>query len=353
MDALTTERLRLRPFRRNDLDAFVTYRSDPTTARYQSWVPPFPRERAVADIESFVAMAGPADNEWYSLVIADPLTDTVMGDLVMQMQSGCRTAEVGYNLATEYRGKGYATEALGRLLTYLFDEVGITRAQASMHPDNFASMRVVEQCGFLYEGTSRRSYWVGDDCTDDPHYGLLRSDFDAWHNRSVRRPERVELVEVTPENFEQVWKLETHHSQRRFVSPVSRSLAQALVPEVDPGGGLSVPWYRAISADGEIVGFTMMAEPTPTNPAPYLWRLLIDRMHQHRGIGSAVIELIKSRYRTAGHRAIEVSWCEGIGSPRPFYDRHGFVPTGRVIDGETEGRFEDDEPRTAPGVAHS
>jgi RimJ/RimL family protein N-acetyltransferase len=39
--ALTTQRLVLRRFRPEDLDAFVAYRSDPETARYQSWEAPY------------------------------------------------------------------------------------------------------------------------------------------------------------------------------------------------------------------------------------------------------------------------------------------------------------------------
>jgi len=38
---IVTERLRLRPFERDDLEAFVAYRSDPEVARYQSWDHPY------------------------------------------------------------------------------------------------------------------------------------------------------------------------------------------------------------------------------------------------------------------------------------------------------------------------
>ena len=44
--ALATERLVLRRFRPDDLDAFVAYRSDPGIARYQSWEAPYPPDQA-------------------------------------------------------------------------------------------------------------------------------------------------------------------------------------------------------------------------------------------------------------------------------------------------------------------
>jgi diamine N-acetyltransferase len=40
-----------------------------------------------------------------------------------------------------------------------------------------------------------------------------------------------------------------------------------------------------------------------------------------------------------GDRALLTSWGEGKGSPRGFYLAHGFVPTGNLVDDETEGRL--------------
>ena len=48
---IVTERLRLRPFQVDDLDAFAAYRSDPQIARYQSW----DRTYSIADAEAFLA----------------------------------------------------------------------------------------------------------------------------------------------------------------------------------------------------------------------------------------------------------------------------------------------------------
>ena len=87
-----------------------------------------------------------------------------------------------------------------------------------------------------------------------------------------------------------------------------------------------------------IVGFVMLALRTEHHPEPYLWRLLIDRMHQRRGIGGRVLDLVEDEFRAMGNTTLLVSWSEGKGSPRPFYVKHGFEPTGRVIDEETEAR---------------
>ena len=94
------------------------------------------------------------------------------------------------------------------------------------------------------------------------------------------------------------------------------------------------PWFRAIEADGVIAGFMMIAEETPPGEIPYLWRLLIDRRHQGRGIGSRAVALLVDRLRTMGKDRLHVSWQPGRGGPEGFYRKLGFVPDGRVIDGE-------------------
>ena len=71
-----------------------------------------------------------------------------------------------------------------------------------------------------------------------------------------------------------------------------------------------------------------------------LWRLVIDRMHQRRGIGSMVLDELSAMLRARGDTAWQVSWVPGRGSPAPLYLRYGFVPTGDIDDGEIVARLE-------------
>jgi diamine N-acetyltransferase len=185
----------------------------------------------------------------------------------------------------------------------------------------------------IFEGLTRQSFWVGDECSDDMLYGMTRSDWEAWCGRPRHRPDRVQLVPVTGENRRPVGNLVTHKSQENFVSPMLGNFRDALAPP-SLDGGLLVPWFRAIEADEEIVGFIMAAAITETCVNPYLWRLLVDRMHQRRGIGSAALDLFEEWCRDEGATAVEVSWAEGPGSPAPMYLARGFVPSGKIEDGE-------------------
>ncbi len=205
-------------------------------------------------------------------------------------------------------------------------------------PTTTASARLLEQLGFEFEGRTKRSFWVGDENTDDALYGLVRDDYEAWRSRPTSAPDTVRLVEIRPETEPTVSRLVTHKSQERFVSPNIRSFAHALFPEVVDGAPV-VPWFRAVEADGELVGFVMLAEITEAHPEPYLWRLMVDRRHQRRRIGDRVLDLVIDQCRDWGASTLVVSWEEGVGGPRPFYERRGFVPTGRIVDGETEARL--------------
>jgi RimJ/RimL family protein N-acetyltransferase len=244
---------------------------------------------------------------------------------------------VGYTLAWEHWGEGYATEALEALIEHLFDGLGVTRVFGMLHPDNVASAMVLERTGLLFEGHTRSSYWVGDEVTDDWIYGMTRPDWEAWRDRPRHPPEAVGLIEVTTENEGKVSKLATHKTQEAFVAPMCWSFTDALFPEVVDDAPV-VPWMRAVVADEEIAGFVMLALRTDHHPEPYLWRLLIDRRHQRRGIGGRALELVSEECLRMGDRTVLTSWVEGKGSPRPFYMRHGFVPTGKIVDEETEAR---------------
>ena len=135
-EPLRTERLLLRPMRSDDAVSIAARRSHPDVARYQNWTTPYPLERAQALVDDIVAMDGPTDGEWWMLTIADPDDSTVIGDLVVHLTWQGRTAEIGYTLAPDAWGAGYAVEAATELVRYLFDDLGVTRIEAMLHPDN-------------------------------------------------------------------------------------------------------------------------------------------------------------------------------------------------------------------------
>jgi RimJ/RimL family protein N-acetyltransferase len=333
-EPIRTERLILRPPRLSDAEAAYERRSLPEVAQYQDWEMPYTRERAEKSTAKAAAMDGPVDGEGWNLTVVDAeAPDQILGDVYVGIKWGGRSSTFGYTFHPDHWGRGYATEAAQAIVRYLFTDVGVSRVEASLHPSNSPSARVLEACGLIFEGLTRQSFWVGDECSDDMLYGMTRADWEAWCNRPRHRPDHVELVLVTAGNRRAVGDLVTHKSQERFVSPMLGNFRDALVPPLRHGAR-AVPWFRAIEADEEIVGFIMAAEMTEAHPNPYLWRLLVDRMHQRRGIGSAALDLFEQWCTDHGATAVEVSWAEGPGSPAPMYRARGYEPSGKIEDGE-------------------
>ena len=136
----------------------------------------------------------------------------------------------------------------------------------------------------------------------------------------------VDLREITDANRDAVVALRVRPGQERFVASVAESIDEATsTPEGNP-------WYRAIYAGDEPVGFVMLSwdvTPSPGIIGPwFLWRLLIDEHFQRRGYGRAALERIVETVRAQGATELLTSYQPGDGEPGPFYERFGFEPTG-------------------------
>jgi RimJ/RimL family protein N-acetyltransferase len=131
---LDTQRLILRPFQDSDLEPFVAYRSDPDVARYQSGELPYTKEQAAAFLQRQKRGQPGSQGEWYQLAIERKQHAGLIGDCAFHVLAhDARQAEIGFSLARQYQRQGYATEAVLRLLEYLFG--GLSRARSASWRD--------------------------------------------------------------------------------------------------------------------------------------------------------------------------------------------------------------------------
>ena len=96
----------------------------------------------------------PAQWAWYAIWIIERKDGAKVGDLCFKGLNGDGSAEIGYGVSPEHRGRGYATEAVGAAVSWALRQPGVRRVEAETEPDNKASQRVLEKCGFLPPGTS-------------------------------------------------------------------------------------------------------------------------------------------------------------------------------------------------------
>src|SRR5690606_8045347 len=117
----------------------------------------------------------PRSGQGIHLAMATP--DGIVGSIsVYNADPQTGTAEVGYGVHPEHRGRGYATEALRGLAGHLLGTGVLNKIRLRARPDNIASLRVAEKAGFVKEGVEPGAEVDEDGVHDLVVFGLVRED---------------------------------------------------------------------------------------------------------------------------------------------------------------------------------
>lgn len=174
---LHSSRLLLRRFRNDDLATFLAYRNDPDVARYQSWTSYTEREARLL-ISDMQRLDPGTPGEWFQFAIELQATGKLLGDCTLLIhKEEPRLGEIGYTLAQSYQGKGYASEAIARLLDYAFGELNLHRIIAQLDQRNDRSAALVERLGFRREGAFRQNHWFKGAWADEYLYAMLQAEW--------------------------------------------------------------------------------------------------------------------------------------------------------------------------------
>jgi RimJ/RimL family protein N-acetyltransferase len=184
-ERLTSARLVLRRFRADDIETFVRYRADPAVARFQSWEN-FTAADGQAFFASMSAQHPDTPGEWFQFAIELTATGAMIGDCALHaLAESPREVELGFTLAPEFQGHGYATEAVACLIDYAFGPLAKGRAIAITDVRNAASIAVLERLGFERDPAPREPViFKGEPC-DEYLYKLRREDWPARRRRSL------------------------------------------------------------------------------------------------------------------------------------------------------------------------
>ena len=153
---------------RHDAPALAGYRSDPDVAQYQGWDVPFTLDDAVRFVDGIARLSWPVLDDWYQIAI--DLDGRMIGDVGVHQSADGREATIGYTLAREHQGVGYATEAVAAVIEHLF-AAGTERINASIDPANTASARLLDRLGFRL--VLRTTAVVRGDTVPDHQYVLV------------------------------------------------------------------------------------------------------------------------------------------------------------------------------------
>lgn len=153
---LADANVRLRPWRETDAPAIERAFGDPVIERFSwPWVTPYTE----ADARNWLAEQEEhrLRGEELDFAVVEPAdAEAVLGGAALydlDLEQGC--AAVGFWLVPEARGRGAATSAVRLLARWALDELRLARFELTCSPDNQASQRVAERCGFTREGVLR------------------------------------------------------------------------------------------------------------------------------------------------------------------------------------------------------
>ena len=150
-ESIETERLLLRRWRADDREAFAALNTDPQVLEF------LPRALTRAESGAMIArIEAHIDRHGFGFWAAEipgvtPLAGFV-GLAVPHFEAHFTPCvEIGWRLAPELWGRGYATEGARGVLGYAFDELGLEEIVAYTAPENSASRRVMEKLGMTYD----------------------------------------------------------------------------------------------------------------------------------------------------------------------------------------------------------
>lgn len=176
---LETERLILRAFSKKDADALYNYAKNPNVGPHAGWKP----HANAKESKRIIAGIFLSSQAW---AIIDKETETLIGSIGLEpdkRRPGIKSKELGYSLSEKSWGKGLMTEAAKRVIQYGFEQMDLDIIAICTGPTNERSTRVIEKCGFKYEGTERYCYLIYDgSIRSSKCYSLLRSEWEEQQN---------------------------------------------------------------------------------------------------------------------------------------------------------------------------
>jgi ribosomal-protein-alanine N-acetyltransferase len=177
---IETERLVLREFVADDWPSVLAYQSDPRYLRYYEWTGRT-QDAVRAFIGMFIGWQGERPRTRFQLAIETRAEGHLIGNCGVRLTApGSRVADIGYELAPDEWGRGYATEAARAIVAFGFETLGLHRIAATCVADNVASAHVLEQLGLRREGHLREVARYKGRWWDELLYGILE---DEWRAR--------------------------------------------------------------------------------------------------------------------------------------------------------------------------
>ncbi|MCC6152860.1 MAG: GNAT family N-acetyltransferase [Candidatus Hydrogenedentes bacterium] len=181
----STERLTLREFGEEDWVGVHEYSRDARLTYYLNWGPNND-EQTKAFIRRAIRHQSEIPRTHFEFVIIKNETQKIIGNCrLISMLHRHRSSELHVIIRREEWGKGYGAEAIDALLALGFEDFKLHRIFSVVDPEDAASARVLEKCGFQREGHLREHLWVKGQWRDSLCYAILDYEWAQLNGKTI------------------------------------------------------------------------------------------------------------------------------------------------------------------------
>lgn len=174
---LTTQKLSLRLITKSDLKAIHELQSFPEVDQYNTLGIPQNFKVTQKVMEPLLAANKKEQPDYYTFAIELKKYGEFVGLIALRLgDKKYNDAEVWFKLNPLFWGKGYATEALSKLIDFGFKDLKLHRIEAGCAVENVASAKVLEKAGMQPEGRRRKTLPLKTGWSDNFEFAILDSD---------------------------------------------------------------------------------------------------------------------------------------------------------------------------------
>ncbi len=174
---IETERLLLRRFAYTDDDAMLKYWIADEKIQSMYSEPVYSTKDAVKELlDSYISSYERMN--YYRWAIIDREIGACIGQIAFFLvDSKNHFAEIEYCIGSDFQCRGYATEATKAIIKYGFEQIHLHKIQICTKTINKPSKRVIEKCGFTYEGTLRDYFFMNNQYIGRLYFSMLKSEY--------------------------------------------------------------------------------------------------------------------------------------------------------------------------------
>lgn len=178
-NTIETERLILRKFEYTDDEAMLKYWvADEKIQSLYSEPVYSTKEEVKGLLDKYIGSYDKGD--YYRWAVVEKKSGECIGQIAyFLVDNKNHFAEIEYCIGSDFQCKGYATEATKAVIAYGFNEMNLHKVQICTKTINKPSKRVIEKCGFTYEGTLRDYFYMDGEYVGRLYFSMLRTEFES------------------------------------------------------------------------------------------------------------------------------------------------------------------------------